>query len=193
MRADAQRNYDHLIAVARDVIAEGGAGASLREIARRAKVGLGTLHRHFPTREALLDALLRASLDRLTRRAADLERSGDAGAGLVSWFREGVAFVRAHRGIVDLMAAAIADPTSALHASCTAVRSAGATLLLRAQEEGVARADIDGTDLFALMGALGWIGDQPGLTDRVDHLTDLIADTLLTMRPPGARPRRPSP
>ena len=163
MRADAKRNYSHLLAVARDVLAEHGADASLREIARRAEVGLGTLHRHFPTREALLDALLRASLDGLTQKAAELEASATPGEALVSWFREGVAFVQSYSGVVDLMAAAIADPDSALHASCTTVRSAGAALLLRAQAKGLARADLDGIDLFALMGALGWIGDQPSV------------------------------
>ena len=61
MRADAKRNYDLLLDVAREVVAGQGAEASLRDIARKAGVGLGTLYRHFPTREALLEALLRAS------------------------------------------------------------------------------------------------------------------------------------
>lgn len=182
MRADARKNYDHLLAVARDVIGEHGADASLREIARRAEVGLGTLHRHFPTRDALLDALLRASLDELTRRAADLEASNAPDDALVSWFREGVAFVRRYSGVVDLMAAAVADSDSALHTSCTTVRSAGASLLHRAQAEGTARADIDGIDLFALMGALGWVGDQPSFAPRAAHLIDVIAGAILTGR-----------
>ena len=182
MRADAKRNYSHLLAVARDVIAEHGADASLREIARRAEVGLGTMHRHFPTREALLDALLRASLDGLTQKAAELEASAAPDEALISWFREGVAFVQGYSGVVDLMAAAIANPDSALHASCTTVRSAGAALLLRAQAKGLARADLNGTDLFALMGALGWIGDQPSFAPRADRLVDIIAGAILTTR-----------
>ncbi len=182
MRADARRNYDHLLAVARDVIFEQGAGASLREIARRADVGLGTLHRHFPTREALLDALLRANLNDLTRKASELVASNSPDDALVSWFRDGVAFVRSYSGVVDLMAVAIADPDSALHTSCTMVRSAGARLLHRAQEKGSARADMEGIDLFALMGALGWIGDQPSFTSRADHLLDVIAGAILTQR-----------
>lgn len=182
MRADAKRNYSHLLAVARDVIAEHGANASLREIARRAEVGLGTLHRHFPTREALFEALLRASLDELTQKAAELEASAAPGEALVSWFREGVAFVHSYSGVVDLMAAAIANPDSALHASCTTVRSAGTALLLRAQAKGLARADLNGTDLFALMGALGWIGDQPSFAPRADRLVDIVASAILTTR-----------
>ena len=110
MRADARKNYDHLLNVARSVVTEQGADASLRDIARRADVGLGTLYRHFPTREALLDALLRASLDALTQKAAELETSSSPDDALVYWFREGVAFVRSYSGVVALMAASIADP-----------------------------------------------------------------------------------
>jgi AcrR family transcriptional regulator len=94
MRADAQRNYDHLLTVASEVVAEQGADASLREIARRAGVGLGTMHRHFPTREVLLEALLRSRLRELTRKAEELEASDRPGEGLITWFHDGVAFVR---------------------------------------------------------------------------------------------------
>jgi len=180
MRADARKNYSHLLAVARDVITEHGADASLRDIARRADVGLGTLYRHFPTREALLEALLRASLDELTQKAGELETSSSPDDALISWFREGVAFVHRYSGVVGLMAAAIADSDSALHASCITVRSAGARLLFRAQAEGTARANIDGVDLFALIGALGWLGDQPSFAPRADHLFDVIASAILT-------------
>ena len=67
MRADARKNYSHLLAVAHDVVTEHGADASMREIARRAGVGLATLFRHFPTREALFEALLRTNLHALTQ------------------------------------------------------------------------------------------------------------------------------
>ena len=72
MRADAKKNYDHLLEVGRAVVTEQGADASLRDIARRAGVGLGTLYRHFPTREALLETLLRAGFDDLAVSADDL-------------------------------------------------------------------------------------------------------------------------
>lgn len=182
MRADAEKNRAHLLDTARTVIAEKGADASLRDIARRAEVGLGTLYRHFPTREALLEALLRESLDKLTQRAAELEATCAPGQALINWFREGVAFVRRYSGVVDLMAAAVADPDSALHASCTTVRSAGARLLARAQTDGEARADLDGVDLFALMAALGWLGDQPSFVPRAEHLAGIVADAILIGR-----------
>lgn len=185
MRADAKKNYSHLLATARQVIAEQGADASLRDIARRAEVGLATLYRHFPTREALLEALLRTALDELTHKGAALETSSSPDEALLSWLREAVAFVRSYNGVVELMAAALADSDSALHASCDNLRTAGARLLHRAQAEGTARADLDGVDLFALIGALGWLGDQPSFAPRADHLFDIIAGAILTDTPPA--------
>lgn len=70
----------------------------------------------------------------------------------------------------------------ALHVSCVTVRAAGTQLLVRAQNEGTARNDMDGTDLFALVGALAWVGDQPSLVSRADHLFRLIASAILTNR-----------
>ncbi len=197
MRADARKNYDHLLAVARDVIAEQGADASLRDVARRAGVGHGTLHRHFPTREALLEVLLRASFDELTATADMLATSGSPDQALVSWLREAVAITRDYSGVIASMMAAIAEPNSALHASCVTVRAAGTRLLARAQAESMARTDINGADLFALVGALAWLGDQPSLARRADHLFGVIASAILTnrassdlsreCRPPGRR------
>jgi len=185
MRADARKNYNHLLAVARDVVAEHGADASMRDISRRADVGLATLLRHFPTREALFGALLCTNLDALAQKARELEASSSPDVALVSWFREGVAFVRSYSGVVALMASAHSDPESALYASCATVHSAGERLLLRAQAEGTARADMDGGDLFALMSALGWVGDQPSFAPKADHLFDLIASAILTNRSSG--------
>jgi AcrR family transcriptional regulator len=183
MRADARKNYSHLLAVAREVVTEHGADASMRDIARRAHVGLATLLRHFPTREALFEALLRLNADALTQQAAELETSSPPDEALVSWFREGVAFVHIYSGVCALMASAHADPNSALYASSTALHSAGGRLLRRAQAEGTARADMDGEDLFALMSALGWLVDQPSFASRADHLFHLITSAILTNRP----------
>jgi AcrR family transcriptional regulator len=188
MRADAKKNYSHILAVAGDVVTEHGADASMRDIARRANVGLATLFRHFPTREALFEALLRTNLEALAQKAGELETSSPPDKALVSWFREGVAFTHTYSGVVALMASAHADPDSALYATCVAVHSAGARLLLRAQAEGTARADMDGVDLFALMSALAWLIGQPGFAPRGDHLFHLITSAILTNRSSNAAP-----
>ncbi|MFD9497332.1 TetR/AcrR family transcriptional regulator [Streptomyces sp. NPDC060005] len=180
MRADARKNREHLLAVAGAVIAEQGVDASMRDIARRADVGLATLLRHYPTREALLEALLHTSFDELTAKAGELETSSSPADALVAWLRDCVAWTTEYRGVTVLMAAAIDDTESALHASCVTLRAAGARLLTRAQEAGAARTDVDGTDLFALVAALAWLGDQPSLAPRADHLFGLVANALLT-------------
>jgi AcrR family transcriptional regulator len=179
MRADAQKNYAHLLAIARAVVMEHGADASLRDVARKAGVGLGTLYRHFPTREALLEALLRTGFDDLTAKASKLEISNLPGHALVSWLGDVVALAHSHRGVIATMVAAIEDPNSALHDSCVTMKAAGARLLARAQAKGLARADVDGADLFALVGALAWLHDQPSLAPRVDHLFRLITSAIL--------------
>lgn len=182
MRADAKKNYDQLIAVARDVVAEYGAAASLRDVARRAGVGLGTLYRHFPTRDALLEALLRTGFDELAAKAKMLENSKSAANALVSWMHDVVAGGHNYRGVVTTMMAAIEDPDSALHKSCVTMRTAGARLLARAQAEGTARPDVNGSDLFALIGALAWLCDQPAIAPRADHLFEVMVSAILTNR-----------
>ncbi|WLS81132.1 helix-turn-helix domain-containing protein (plasmid) [Erwinia pyri] len=183
MRADAKENYNHLLVTARAVVAEDGANASMRDIARKAGVGPATLFRHFPTRDALLDTLLRSTLEELTRKAGVLESASSADEALVAWLRDAVAFVRIYSGVVTLMATALSDASSALHASCENLRSAGTRLLTRAQAEGRADKNMTGSDMFALIGALGWIGDQASYSARSDYLFDVIASAILTNRP----------
>ncbi|MFF8443308.1 TetR/AcrR family transcriptional regulator [Streptomyces californicus] len=155
---------------------------SMRDVARRAGVGLATLLRHFPTREALMEALLHGSFEELAARARDSGASPAPADALVTWVRECVAWTTAYRGVTVLMAAAIEDPGSALHASCVALRAAGAALLRRAQEAGAARGDLDGEDLFAVIAMLAWAGDQPALAPRAGRLLDVVAHALLTGR-----------
>jgi AcrR family transcriptional regulator len=180
MRADAKKNYDHLLSIAQEVVREQGADASLRDVARRAGVGIATLYRHFPTREDLLAVLLRDRFDAVTARAAQCEHAQPSGEALVSWLRDMVALTREHRGVLAAMAAAIEDEQSALHASCVSLKGSGARLLARAQEDGRARRDLDGVDLLALVSALAWLNDQPPFAAKGDHLFGVIADAILT-------------
>ncbi|WP_328453463.1 TetR/AcrR family transcriptional regulator [Amycolatopsis sp. NBC_00438] len=179
MRADAKANHDHLLVVAGTVITEHGVDASMRDIARRAGVGLATLLRHFPTRESLLEALLRTSFDELTARADAVEATSSLEDALLAWLRDFVACTTNYRGVVTSMMNAIEDPESALHDSCVTMRAAGTRLLTRAQAGGVARTDIDGADLFALAASLAWLGDQPALEPRVDRLFGVVMGAVL--------------
>jgi AcrR family transcriptional regulator len=193
MRADAKKNYEHILAVANVVVTKHGADASLRDIARRAGVGLGTLYRHFPTREALLDALLRAGFDELTAKARELETASSPDDVLVSWLRDVVTFTGNYQGVVAAMIAAMEDTESALHASCVTLRTAGTRLLTRAQAEGLARTDMNGDDLFSLAAALAWLGDQPSSAPRAEHLFSILVSAILTNRASSDFRTQPSP
>ena len=151
MRADAKKNYDHLLNVARTVFMEQGSDASLRDIARRAEVGLGTLYRHFPTREALLEALLRSSFEALAERADELQAADDSAAALMEWLQEIIAFTHEHRGVIAPMVSAIEDHESALHASCVSLRAAGAKPSRSATATKTCMASIRSIALFHIL------------------------------------------
>lgn len=183
MRSDAQKNYERLLDVARQALAESGAEASLRDIARRAGVGLGTLYRHFPTREALLEALLRSSFEDLATKADGLQHADASDRALVLWLQDIIDFTHRQRGVLAPMMSAIEDESSALHGSCVRLRCAGAALLARAQADGKARADIDGDELFDLIAALAWLREQPSHTDRSGRLFEVVTEAILVGAP----------
>jgi AcrR family transcriptional regulator len=179
-RADARRNRERILEVAHTVVTEQGTDASLRDVARRAGIGLGTLYRHFATREALLEALVGARFTRLGNRAAELGAQEPPGVALETWLREFVAGAGAYRGLSSALMATQTDPQSPLHVSCDAMRAAVATLLAGAQRAGHVRPDVDGADVFALVSALSWVVEQaPAVAERRDHLFRLVMDGLL--------------
>lgn len=175
-RADARRNYERLLEAAEAVVAEQGTQASLREVARRAEVGLGTLYRHFPTRDDLLEALLRHRFDGLAAAARELaDRPPDE--ALEEWLRRFLAGSTTYSGLAQSLMTT--DEGSPLYASCVAMREAAGQLLTRAQEAGHVRSDVDRLDLFGLVSALGWLADQaPVMAGRTDHLFGLIMDAV---------------
>jgi hypothetical protein len=105
--------------------------------------------------------------------------SGTPEDALLTWLRGCVALNHEYRGVSALFTAALGDTESALHDSCVALHDIGTRLLDRAHIAGVARPDIDGTDLFALVAALAWVYDQPSLAQRADHLFDVITSAVL--------------
>jgi AcrR family transcriptional regulator len=177
-RADARRNYDKLLATARDVFTEQGADASLDEIARRAGVGSGTLYRHFPNREALLEAVVGEAVAGLDETATELLGAASPQEALVSWLRTLVDYVTTFRGLSATMMASHDDESSELHHSCVVITGAMNALLARAQQAGAVRPDILGDDLGRLVRgiALAAESDQTGAT--AERLLALALDGL---------------
>jgi AcrR family transcriptional regulator len=165
LRADARRNRDELLEVARRVIAEEGVDASLRDIARRAGVGIGTLYRHFPTREALLAAIIDDGIRRMGIRAAELSAAEPPGAALDIWLTDLAGRIGPYRGLAGSMVQAVAverDGDPVLRAACTDILDAGCGLLARAQAAGAVRADLTWNDVFTAVAAISGIVSQSG-------------------------------
>jgi AcrR family transcriptional regulator len=180
-RPDAQRNHDRILEVARVVIREQGAQASLRDVARRAGVGLGTLYRHFPTRDALLESLMRRRFEHLRTRAETLAAEAEAGAGaaLGTWLVEFAYVAGAYRGLPSSIMATLADQTSPLHQACDGLRQVAGRLLAAAQAAGDIRPDLTAGELFALVNAVGWITERsPGEDRHPERLLTLITGGL---------------
>ncbi|MEW2127482.1 TetR family transcriptional regulator [Streptomyces sp. NPDC007259] len=178
-RTDARRNRDRVLEVAAEAVAEQGTLASLRDIARRAGVGLGTLYRHFPNRDALLEALLHQRFTNLAERADVLATTAPPERALTEWLYEFTLGAGAYQGLPATLMATLNDPDSPLRADCLTMRQAGGRLLEAAQESGRIRPDVAPVDLFALANALSWIADQaPTLTERREHLFRLVVDGL---------------
>jgi AcrR family transcriptional regulator len=182
MRADARRNYDRLVATVRDVFAGQGTDASLDEIARRAGVGSGTLYRHFPNREALLDAVVAEAVVELNRKAIDLLEAESPQEALVTWLHALVDYVITVRGLSATMMACRDDESSELHHSCMVISSAMNALLARAQAAGTVRPDALGDDLGRIVHGIV-------LAAEADRSDTGIADRLLALTLDGLRPR----
>ena len=175
MRADARRNYEKVIAAARDAFATGGSATSLEEIARRAGVGIGTLYRHFPNRQALLEAVYAEEVEALCRSAADVADLEPWDA-LVAWLRGFVGYMATKQALaaelLDYM-----DRDSPLFSACrTAMYTAGEPLLKRAQEAGVARPDANLPDVIQMVAGISKI--QTGDPQQVRRILEIALDGL---------------
>jgi len=175
MRADARRNYERILAVAREAFLEHGAAASLDDIARRAGVGPGTLYRHFPNRSTLLDAVYRENVDQLCAGAYQLAKSEPPFEALSKWLRCLAVSMSAHQGLK----AAIAEEGLDLSVCRELYYEAGNALLDRALEAGAIRPGIDVADIFKLIhGCTQGSENSPDPVGQIDRILPIIVDGL---------------
>ena len=174
MRADARRNYDKLVATAREVYAAEGTSAPLEEIARRADVGIGTLYRHFPTRQALLEAVYAEEIQNMAD-AADALADREPWDALSTWLRQYVGFAATKKALTEALLEAA--PESDVLAGCrTVLLAAGERLVERAQAAGVVRPDTTFTDVGRLISSVAVV---PTVDDEQrDRLIELALDGL---------------
>lgn len=174
-RADARRNYDKVIAAAREAFGEGGAATSLEEIARRAGVGIGTLYRNFPNRQALLEAVYVEEVEGVSRTAADLN-DAEPWEALVGWLHRVVGYLATKQALAQELLDYV-DRDAPLFQSCRSLLfAAGEPLLQRAQAAQVVRADTNLSEVIQMVGGIAKIQTtEPG---QVDHILGIALDGL---------------
>jgi AcrR family transcriptional regulator len=149
-RADARRNYEKVLAAAREAFAEGGESTALEEIARRAGVGIGTLYRHFPNRQALLEALYVGEVEEVCRSAAELD-GADPWEALTGWFERFIAYIGTKQALAAELLNYLDQDASLFQVCRTSLFEAGEPLLKRAQEAGVVRPDVDIAEVIQMV------------------------------------------
>jgi AcrR family transcriptional regulator len=174
-RADAVRNRELVLEAAKAVFSAGGAEASLEAVARTAGVGIGTLYRHFPTREALFEAVYRREVDHLADLAEQLKREPPVDA-LRHWMRSNVKFVATKKGMSAALA--LAYTSELVSYSFDRLTRAVRGLLDRAIAAGEIRDDISAEDLLRTLVGMCYLHDQPGWQASVLRLVDVFIDGL---------------
>ncbi|WP_046508971.1 TetR/AcrR family transcriptional regulator [Streptomyces odonnellii] len=183
-RADARRNYARILAVAEEEVAAHGADASLEQIARIAGVGSATVRRHFPGRQALLQAVFSERIEALCARAEELAGAGDARAALLEWLGALTTYAASARGLADALVQdgmATDDPA---HVNACSARLNGAVdpLLRNAAQAGAVSPDVTVTDLVTLV---------TGIALATEHHPDPTAEAhrLLALTVRGISPQ----
>jgi AcrR family transcriptional regulator len=175
-RADARRNYDKVLAAAREAFAEGGESTALEEIARRAGVGIGTLYRNFPNRQALLETLYLEEVEGICRLAVEQRESAEPFAALVGWFESFIGYIATKQALAAELTNYL-DRDSPLFKACRAeLWAAGEPLLTRAQEAEVVRADVEISDVMHMVMGIAKI--PTGDPEQTRHIVRVALDGL---------------
>ena len=175
LRADAARNRERILAAAEEVFLERGADASLDDVAKRAKVGIGTLYRRFPTREALLAALSDERLLSLAAASRAADPAPEPTASIRAFVRALVMHASHYHGLAASLGAVLKSGTP----GCKAGSDEGLRLLQRAQEAGAIREDLSLDDLLCMVTAISLAVEQSHSGKaRIAHLVDLFFDRI---------------
>ena len=178
LRADARRNRDKLIEVAAAVFPEKGVETSLEDIARQAGVGIGTLYRHFPTREHLVEVVYRRELESLAAAARELAEKHTPDVALEEWMRRFVGYIATKRGMSNSLRILMTSNSSLFAEGFGNMRGALDGLLKTASEQGYIRSDMDTADVMHALASIYSIPDSPEWRERSHRLIGLLMDGL---------------
>src|SRR6266853_404252 len=178
LRADALPNRERVLEAAKAVFSAGGPDASLEAVAKRAGVGIGTLYRHFPTREALFEAVYRREVQQLGDLAEQLKSEASPVDALRRWLRSNVEFVATKKGMSAALELAV-HGSSELHThTFERLTKAVGALLERAVAAGEIRSDISPEDILRALVGMCYLHDRPGWQKSVVRLLDVFVDGL---------------
>jgi AcrR family transcriptional regulator len=182
-RVDSQRNRERLLQAATRVFSAGGRDATLEAVAKKAGVGIGTLYRHFPTREALFEAVYRREVDELGELAERLAGEAAPVDALRQWLNAFVQLVATKKGMLAALSLAALGPSAQLYAySFERLSKAIGAVLQRAITAGEIRADITPEDLLRAVLGLCHSNDGPQWLKTVTRLIDVFVDGLMLKR-----------
>ena len=186
-RSDVLRNRSRLLEAARTVFSAGGREATLEAVAKVAGVGIGTLYRHFPTREALFEAVYRREVQQLADLAKRLEEEAEPIEALRQWMRSFVKFVVTKKGMSAALAFAVSKDSDLVSYSYEQLTRAIGLLLEQAIAAGVIRSDVSPEDLLRAIVGMCYTHDEPDWQKNVLRLVDIFVDGLCV---PAKRQRR---
>jgi AcrR family transcriptional regulator len=177
-RADAQRNRVGLLEAAKAAFAEVGPEASLDEIARRARVGIGTLYRHFPTRDAIVEAVYRREVQQLADAAPRLVEALPPAEALRAWMRLFIDYIAAKKVIAPALKSLVGGGSALYADSGARITEAIGLLVERARASGAIRPDADSADLLRALIGFAYVNSAPDWEASARRLIDLLIDGL---------------
>ena len=177
-RSDACRNRDRLLEVAADAFAAAGVDASLEKIAKTAGVGIGTLYRHFPTRDALVEAVFRHNVDLLCAGAEELSASLPPDEALAEWMQRFVGYVATKKGLATYLKSVVSADSDLFVSTHARVHDTVEQLVAAATAAGTIRPGVDGMDLLRALSGVCLMADQPGGPEPGAKVATLLMDGL---------------
>jgi AcrR family transcriptional regulator len=179
-RADAQRNRERILEVAKEAFTRSGANVSLDEVAKQAGVGAGTLYRHFPTRDALLEAVYRSEVGKLAAAEREFSRTMPPIEALRAWMLLAVDYMAAKQIIAPALNTMVGGPSKVFQATGGQVKEAIAALVKQAVESGDVRADVEPLDLLRALVGVSNVGSGPDWRQSARRLVEIL---ILGSRP----------
>ena len=188
-RSDARRNRERILEVAKEAFTRSGADASLDDIARRAEVGAGTLYRHFPTRDALLEAVYRSEVEKLAGSARRLAETRPPMDALRAWMLLVVDYIAAKHIIAPALNSVTGGAAKLYEGSRGLVQGAIEALVRRAMRSGEIRSDLDAFDLLRALIGVSQVQSGPDWQESARRLVDILIAGSRPVRQRGSRRR----